>query len=93
MVREWGMSDRVGPMAWGGSGQVFLGEDLLQTRDYADGTSRMIDEEVELILRTEETRAQELLSTHRPALEAVAAALLEQETLTGEEVARLTNGE
>ena len=93
MVREWGMSDRVGPMAWGGSGQVFLGEDLLQTRDYADGTSRMIDEEVELILRAEETRARELLSTHRPALEAVAAALLEQETLTGAEVARLTHGE
>ena len=50
----------------------------------------MIDEEVELILRTEEKRARELLATHRPALEAVAAALLEHETLDGAEVGRLT---
>src|SRR5579862_6372054 len=47
MVREWGMSDRVGPMAWGSQGQVFLGEDLMHTRDYSDETSRVIDEEVE----------------------------------------------
>ena len=35
MVREWGMSDRVGPMAWGSQGMVFLGEDLMRQRDYA----------------------------------------------------------
>ena len=54
MVREWGMSDRIGPMAWGSQGAVFLGEDLVHTRDYSDETARVIDEEVERILRTSE---------------------------------------
>jgi cell division protease FtsH len=52
MVREWGMSERIGPMAWGSQGQVFLGEDLMShARDYSDETARVIDEEVEKILR------------------------------------------
>src|SRR4029077_1301086 len=89
MVREWGMSDRVGPMAWGSQGQVFLGEDLMHTRDYSDETSRVIDEEVERILREAEDRAMEVLKEHRPGLEAVAAALLEAETIDGEQVGRL----
>ena len=47
MVREWGMSDEIGPMAWGSQGQVFLGEDLMHTRDYSEDTSQVIDDEVE----------------------------------------------
>ena len=54
MVREWGMSKRIGPMAWGSQGQVFLGDDLMHTRDYSDDTARVIDEEVERILREQE---------------------------------------
>ena len=46
MVREWGMSDRIGPMAWGSQGTVFLGEDLMHTRDYSEDTSRVVDEEM-----------------------------------------------
>ena len=38
MVREWGMSEEIGPMAWGSQGQVFLGEDLMHTRDYSEDT-------------------------------------------------------
>ncbi|MGH9155478.1 MAG: ATP-dependent zinc metalloprotease FtsH [Acidimicrobiales bacterium] len=91
MVREWGMSDRVGPMAWGSQGAVFLGEDLLHTRDYSDVTSRVIDEEVERILRQEEERATRELQTHRDGLNAVAAALLEHETIDGAEVKRLVD--
>ncbi|GAC1316358.1 MAG: ATP-dependent zinc metalloprotease FtsH [Acidimicrobiales bacterium] len=91
MVREWGMSDRVGPMAWGSQGQVFLGEDLMHTRDYSDETSRVIDEEVEGILRSQEDRAMELLSEHKTGLEAVAAALLMKETIDGGEVGRLVD--
>ena len=91
MVREWGMSDRIGPMAWGSQGQVFLGEDLLHTRDYSDETSRVIDEEVERILREQEVRAVEMLDEHRPGLDAVAAALLEKETIDGAEVKRLVD--
>ena len=89
MVREWGMSDRIGPMAWGSQGAVFLGEDLVHTRDYSDETARVIDEEVERILRDEEDRAREVLTEYRAGLDAVAQALLEHETLDGAEVARL----
>jgi len=91
MVREWGMSDRIGPMAWGSQGAVFLGEDLVHTRDYSDETARVIDEEVERILRDEESRATSVLTEHRPGLEAVARALLERETLDGDEVSRLVD--
>jgi cell division protease FtsH len=91
MVREWGMSDRVGPMAWGSQGMVFLGEDLMHTRDYSDETARVIDEEVERILREQEDRAREALSRNRAGLDAVAKALLENETIDGAEVGRLVD--
>jgi cell division protease FtsH len=89
MVSEWGMSTRVGPMAWGSSGQVFLGEDLIHTRDYSDETARVIDEETERILRVQEERCRETLSQHRKGLDLVARALLEHETIDGAEVTRL----
>ena len=91
MVREWGMSERIGPMAWGSQGPVFLGEDLVHTRDYSDETARVIDEEVERILRQEESRARRIMRLHRRGLDAVAQALLEHETLDGDEVARLVD--
>ncbi len=91
MVREWGMSDRIGPMAWGSEGAVFLGEDLVHTRDYSDETARVIDEEVERILRDEENRTRSTLTEHRAGLIAVAEALLERETVDGLEVASLVD--
>ncbi|MGH8975235.1 MAG: ATP-dependent zinc metalloprotease FtsH, partial [Acidimicrobiia bacterium] len=91
MVREWGMSDRIGPMAWGSQGAVFLGDDLMHTRDYSDDTARVIDEEVERILREQEDRGRRTLRQHRAGLDAVAAALLEHETLDGAEVGRLVD--
>ncbi len=89
MVREWGMSERIGPMAWGGQGQVFLGEDLMASREYSDETARVIDEEVERILRKQEDRCRDTLRHYRPGLDAVAKALLEHETIDGAEVKRL----
>ncbi len=91
MVREWGMSDRVGPMAWGSAGMVFLGEDLMHSRDYSDDTARVVDEEVEHILRRQEDRARELLGELRGGLDLVARALLEKETIDGAEVGRLVD--
>ena len=91
MVREFGMSEKIGPMAWGAQGAVFLGEDLMHTRDYSDDTQRQIDEEVERILREQEQRAIQVLKEHRKGLEAVAQALLEQETIDGKEVTRLVD--
>ena len=75
MVREWGMSDRIGPMAWGAQGQVFLGEDLMTTRDYSDDTARVIDEEVEQILRDAEERCRDVLRENRNGLDLVARAV------------------
>jgi cell division protease FtsH len=89
MVREWGMSTRIGPMAWGSQGMVFLGEDLMQTRDYSDETARVIDEEVERILRGQEERCRKVLTEYRNGLDLVARRLLEHETIDGAEVARL----
>jgi hypothetical protein len=91
MVREWGMSDQIGPMAWGSAGQVFLGEDLMHTRDYSEDTSRVIDAEVERILRDQEERALEVLSRHRGGLDAVARALLDEETIDGATVGKLVD--
>ena len=89
MVREWGMSERIGPMAWGSQGQVFLGEDLMHTRDYSDETARVIDEEVEGMLRAQEDRCRQVLEEHRNGLDLVARSLLEHETIDGAEVERL----
>ena len=91
MVREWGMSEAIGPMAWGSQGQVFLGEDLMHTRDYSEDTSKIIDDEVERILRAEEERAMEVLSKHRGGLNAIARALLDNEIIDGQEVNRLVD--
>jgi len=91
MVREWGMSEDLGPMAWGSQGQVFLGEDLMHTRDYSEHTGQIIDDEVERILRAQEERALEVLARHRKGLDAVAKALLENETIEGTLVGQLVD--
>ena len=89
MVREWGMSEVVGPMAWGSHNQVFLGDEMLAARDYSDETARVIDKEVQRILHAQEARCRDLLDINRAALDLVARALLEHETISGEEVDRL----
>ncbi len=92
MVREWGMSERIGEMAWGSHGPVFLGEDLIHTRDYSDETARLIDEEISRILDEQAQRAARVLAAHREALDALAQALMAQESLDGDEVRRIVEG-
>ncbi len=90
MVREWGMSERVGPMAWSSQQAVFLGEDLMSSqREYSDDTAKLLDEEIARILTTQESRARDVLSRHRRGLELIAEALLDRETIDGPEVAKL----
>jgi cell division protease FtsH len=90
MVREWGMSEKIGPMAWESQQHVFLGEDLMQSaREYSDDTARLIDEEIAKILRQQEDRARMLLATHRRGLDLIAQALLEDETVDGPQVNEL----
>jgi len=92
MVREWGMSEAIGPMAWSGHQQVFLGEDLMtQGREYSDTTAKTIDDEIARILHHQERRAHELLTKHRTALDSVSETLLEKETMDGADVARIVH--
>ena len=92
MVREWGMSERIGPMAWPSDKHVFLGDQMIRSREDSDATALAVDEEVRRLLSEQERRASQLLTKHRRALDAVAAQLLDQETLTGDRVRRIVTG-
>ena len=92
MVREWGMSERIGPMAWRPDEHVFLGEQISRSRDESEATARLVDEEIRAILEEQEQRGAALLSQHRRALDTVARQLIEQETMSGERVRRIVSG-
>ena len=86
MVTKYGMSDRVGAIMFGGGqGEVFLGRDFAQTKDYSEETANIIDEEVKKIVDRAYNRAVEILSAHTDKLHAVAGVLLEKEKIEGEE--------
>jgi cell division protease FtsH len=83
MVREWGLSPRLGPIGYSGDGPGYLGEGGLAGRPLAEDTQRAIDQEVARLLRQAEARAVELLSSHRPELDRVVDLLLDRETIDG----------
>jgi cell division protease FtsH len=89
MVREWGMSEAIGEMAFGPRGPVFLGEDMVHTREYSEETARLIDEEISDLLGTQFLRAVQVLGEHRRALDALAGSLEAEETLEGEEIRQI----
>ncbi len=89
MVTEWGMSDKIGPMSLASGGPVFLGDEMINQKDFSDTTAHLVDEETQRVLLDAETRCQTLMTEYRPALDAIAAALLERETVSGAEVQRL----
>jgi len=88
MVCEWGMSEKLGPLAYGKKEeQVFLGRDYgSRTQDYSEQTAVEIDQEVRSIIQHQYTRVRELLTTQKDKLEAMAKALVERETLDAEEI-------
>jgi cell division protease FtsH len=87
MVRDWGLSPRLGPVGFSSDGPGYLdGQQQFQSRQYSEGTQQVIDEEVSRLLSDAEARATALLSSHRAALDAVVALLLERETIDGEEL-------
>lgn len=87
MVREYGLSDALGPVSYPlGSSLYLSGGTEISNRPYAEATQEHIDQEVARLLRQAETRASELLAEHRPALDALTHALLEHETLDGQSV-------
>jgi len=90
MVMEHGMSDRLGPMRYGTpQGQVFLGRDYNRAIDYSDEVAAMIDEEVRKLITQAHEEARAILTTHRAALDRIAAALLERETLYAADIAEI----
>jgi cell division protease FtsH len=89
MVREFGMSPRLGPVGFSEDGPQYLGAQQLTTRQYAEETQRVIDEEVSRLLKDADDRAGALLESRRDALEQVVALLLERETVDGEDVERI----
>ncbi len=88
MVTEWGLSPRLGPIGYGsGESSPQAGPVFGQERPYAEGTQQVIDQEVSRLLSEAEGRARALLSDNRDALDAVTAALLEKETISGDDLA------
>jgi len=90
MVCEWGMSETVGPLTFGSpSEEVFLGRELGVRRTFSEETARSIDSEIHRIVDEQSTRARNIVTSERDRLDALAEALLERESLSGEEVDRV----
>jgi cell division protease FtsH len=86
MVTEFGMSDKMGPRAYGKRDEmIFLGREISEQRNYSDDVARQIDEEVRSIIETAYARAQDVLTRHRDKLDLLAETLVEKETLDAEE--------
>jgi len=98
MVCEWGMSSKLGPVSYHNRtlGEVFLGRDLAQSREYSETTAREIDEEVKRLLETSENEALKILKGKKGLLEKLATSLLEKETLNRreiDEILKVDNGQ
>src|SRR5699024_7510946 len=79
---QWGMSDKLGAVAFRrGEDHVFLGRELAQPQDFSESTAELIDNEIQRIITETERKVQEIMQKHRHKLEALAAALVEAETL------------
>ena len=89
MVKRYGMSAELGIVSYDSGGQVFLGRDYNQTKNYSEKTAAMIDEAVESLLKKQYDDAKRILKEHGAQLEAVAEALIERETLDGEDFDRV----
>ena len=94
MVMEWGMSDKIGPIHLSGndSGSVFLGRDYTRPTDHSEEYARIVDEEVKTIIHEAFKRGRTLLNKNRKALDRIAKALLDRESINGEELQLLIKG-
>jgi len=87
MVMHWGMSDKLGHVLYGESQEyVFLGRDMMRTKDYSEKTAQEIDDEVKRIIDESYKTAKHLIESNRDKLELIANSLLEFETLDGTQV-------
>ena len=87
MVCEWGMSEVLGPVTFGKEdNQVFLGREIGRVKDHSEATAVLIDKEIRALVDAASDRAEKLLATNLDKLNLLAEALLERETLTGDDV-------
>ena len=86
MVREFGMSQTLGPVGFASGSPLYLGGEEVRSRPYAEATQRVVDEEVGKLLREAEGRATVMLTGHRDALDRLTDLLLERETVDGTDV-------
>ncbi len=94
MVTQWGMSDKLGPVGYAENQQeVFLGHQITQIKNVSEATAQLIDAEIRRLVEEGYARAKRILSEKIDLLHDLARALLEHETLTGEEVAAVLRGE
>jgi cell division protease FtsH len=94
MVCEWGMSEAFGSMAISDNGnEVFLGRELVQHKHYSEETAKIIDAEVKKIVQNAYEKAKGILEQHQDIMRNLATALLERETVSGDELTKLINGE
>jgi cell division protease FtsH len=90
MVCEWGMSEKMGPLTFGKSEEhIFLGREMSRAKDYSEDTAILIDSEIKRIVTECAARARHMIETNLEKLHVLARALLERESLDGEEIARL----
>ncbi|WP_415931032.1 ATP-dependent zinc metalloprotease FtsH [Zhenpiania hominis] len=92
MVTKYGFSDKLGPVNYSSSDEVFLGKDFSTRQNYSEETASEIDEEVKNIVEACFEEAKAILSEHMDKLQTVAEALLEIETLSGEQFELLYSG-
>lgn len=94
MVTEWGMSDKLGPLRYtSDQEEVFLGHSVSQSKNMSDETAKIVDAEVRIIVEEGYSKAKEILTTYIDQLHGLAKALLEYETLNGDEIRGLMRGE
>ena len=89
MVCQWGMSDKLGMVQYGNDDELFLGRDMAQRTNYSEFTAQEIDTEVKRIINEGYAVAKDIIEKNRHKLEIIANALLEYETLDGEQVAEI----
>ena len=93
-VGQWGLSDAIGPILVGDNEQeLFLGRELQTRREVSERTAQLVDSEVSRVIKEAYNRAKDTLTANMDLLHRVAEALLDRETLTGEEVMMLARGE
>ena len=94
MVCKWGMSDALGPLSIGDKhDEIFIGRDLGHFKDFSEETSRLIDAEIKRIVEEAQAIAERILSENLETLNTITQALLERETLTGEDISKIMRGE